>query len=81
MTHGIDDFESFTPPQDAPIFRCQACHYDPGVQSFISHSRAHFGPLTDHPPDLLESTPGQEAARDAKWRPAHPELNVELVKK
>jgi hypothetical protein len=79
MTHGIDDFESFTPPQDAPIFRCQACHYDPGVESFISHSRAHVGPLPDRPPDLLESTSGQEAARDAKWRPSHPELNEELV--
>jgi hypothetical protein len=81
MTHGIDDFESRTPPQDAPIFRCQACHYDAGVQSFLSQSRAHFGPLPDQPPDLLESTPEQEAARDVKWRPRHPELNSELVKR
>jgi hypothetical protein len=64
MTHGIDDFESRTPLQDAPIFRCQACHYDPGVQSLLSHSRAHFGPLPAQPPDLLESTPEQETARD-----------------
>ena len=81
MTHGIDDFESPTPPQDAPVFRCQTCHYDPGVQSFISHSRAHFAPLPGQPPDLLESTPEQEASRDAQWRPAHLELNEELVKK
>lgn len=80
MTHGVDDFESPMPPQDAPIFRCQACHYDPGVQSFISHSRMHFIP-PPQPPDLVESTPEQEAGRDLKWRPAHPELNVELVKK
>jgi len=78
MTHGIDDFESSGQPQEAPIFSCQACHYDPGVQSFISHSRMHFIPPAQ-PPDLMESTPEQEAARDAKWRPAHPELNVELV--
>jgi len=81
MTHGLDDFESHTPPQDAPIFRCQACHYDQGVQSFISHSRAHFRPLPDPPPDLLESTPEQEAARDAKWRPGHPELSTDLAKR
>lgn len=82
MTHGIDDFESQAPPQGVPTFRCQACHDDQGVQSFISHSRAHFGPLPHQPPpDLLESTPEQEAARDARWRSAHPELNVELAVK
>ena len=80
MTHGIDDFESAKPPQEAAIFRCQACHYDSGVQSFISHSRMHFIP-PPQPPDLVESKPEQEAVRDAKWRPAHPELNGELVKK
>lgn len=82
MTHGLDQFESAMPEHgERDVFSCQSCHYDPGVQSFISHSRMHFGPLTDQPPDLLESTPGQEAARDAKWRAAHPKLNSELVKR
>jgi hypothetical protein len=85
LTHGIDFFESSAPPYDVAVqgqtvLTCQACHYDAGVQSFISHSRAHFGPNgTSAPPDLVESTPSREAALDTLWRPQHPELNVDLI--
>jgi hypothetical protein len=83
LAHGDDIFESSQPPNDiaaeeGPVLSCAGCHYDPGVQSFLSHSRAHFIQPPD-PPDLVESTPSRETALDLLWRPQHPELSAELV--
>jgi len=88
LSHGIDPFESSRPPYDLQPYgnvvlrSCVACHYDPGVQSFISHSRAHFdlpGLTSGAPPDLVESAPAREIELQMRWRPQHPELNSELL--
>jgi hypothetical protein len=77
LSHGIDFFESHN-EQASPVLNCVPCHYDPGVQSFISLTRAHFGPIDETPPVLVESTPLHEAAVDMLWRPQQSELNTYL---
>ena len=87
LSHGDDPFESSKPPYDmeahgSVVLRsCAACHADPGVQSFISHSRAHFDMpslMGAVPPDLKESTQAREIELQMRWRAQHPELNTEL---